>query len=140
MNRTPLFALIASLALAAPAMAEDKDLNIYSARHYPTDEALYGDFTKATGIRINRVDADDAGILARLKAEGAASPADVIFVVDAARLWRAEVDGLFKPIQSKVLNDAIPANLRSNPAADGGISWFGLSTRARIIVYDKVRV
>ena len=48
------------------------------------------------------------------------------------------MDGLFQPIQSKVLNDAIPANLRSAPAADGGISWFGLSTRARVIVYNKV--
>ena len=95
MRRTSLTVLLASLVLAAPAMAEDKVLNIYSARHYPTDEALYSDFTKATGIKINRVDADDAGILARLKAEGAASPADVILLVDASRLWRAEVDGLF---------------------------------------------
>ena len=91
---------IACLLSAASAMAQDKVLNIYSARHYPTDEVMYSDFTKATGIKINRVDADDAGILARLKAEGAASPADVILLVDAARLWRAEVDGLFLPIKS----------------------------------------
>ncbi|MGE4052789.1 MAG: Fe(3+) ABC transporter substrate-binding protein, partial [Piscinibacter sp.] len=85
-------ALAATLALAAalPAVAQEKVLNLYSARHYQTDEALYANFTKATGIRINRVDADDAGILARLKSEGSASPADVILLVDAARLWRAE--------------------------------------------------
>lgn len=134
----PALALLALLAStsALPAGAQDKVLNIYSARHYPTDEALYGDFTKATGIRINRVDADDAGILARLKAEGAASPADVILLVDAARLWRAESEGLFQPLQSKLLEDSIPATLRAS-AANGGISWIGLSTRARIVVYDK---
>jgi iron(III) transport system substrate-binding protein len=121
------------------AMAQDKVINLYSARHYPTDEALYSDFTKATGIKINRVDADDAGILARLKAEGAASPADVILLVDAARLWRAEVDGLFLPIKSKVLEEAIPVNLRAKPADNGGVAWFGLSTRARVIVYDKLK-
>ena len=80
--------LLAALAAALPAAAQEKVLNLYSARHYQTDEALYANFSKATGIRINRVDADDAGILARLKSEGSASPADVILLVDAARLWR----------------------------------------------------
>ncbi len=126
--------------LCAPAaQAQDKVLNLYSARHYPTDEALYSQFTQATGIRINRVDADDAGILSRLKAEGSASPADVILLVDAARLWRAEVDGLFLPVKSKVLETAIPEQLRAKPADNGGSAWFGLSTRARVIVYDTRR-
>ncbi len=138
MKRHTLLALLAGLALSAPLMAQDKVLNIYSARHYPTDEALYSDFTRATGIRINRVDADDAGILARLRAEGAASPADVILLVDASRLWRAEIDGLFQPIRSKVLEDAIPAQLRAKPA-DNGTAWFGLSTRARVVVFDKLK-
>ena len=133
---------LAALALVwgAPAQAQEQVVNLYSARHYSTDEALYNNFTKATGIKINRVDADDAGIIARLKAEGSASPADVILLVDAARLWRGEQDGLFLPIKSKLLEDAIPANLRAAPAADGGIPWFGFSTRARVVVYDKVRV
>lgn len=125
---------------ATTALAQEQVVNLYSARHYSTDEALYSNFTKATGIKINRVDADDAGILARLKAEGSASPADVILLVDAARLYKGEVDGLFQPIHSKVLNDAIPANLRSTPVADGGIAWFGLSTRARVVVYNKIKV
>ncbi len=120
--------------------AQEQTLNIYSARHYPTDEALYTDFTNATGIKLNRVDADDAGILARLKAEGTASPADVILLVDAARLWRGETEGLFQPIKSKVLDAAIPAQYRAKPAADGGTPWFGFSTRARVIVYNKVKV
>lgn len=129
-----------TLAAAGSAFADNGVVNLYSARHYATDEALYDNFTKATGIKVNRVDADDAGILARLKAEGTSSPADVILLVDAARLYRGEVDGLFLPIRSKTLEDVIPSNLRSQPAADGGISWFGLSTRARVIVYNKIKV
>jgi iron(III) transport system substrate-binding protein len=139
MTFSPAILSIVCLISATSAMAQDKVLNIYSARHYPTDEVMYSDFTKATGIKINRVDADDAGILARLKAEGAASPADVILLVDASRLWRAEVDGLFQPIQSKLLEDAIPANLRAKPTDKGGSAWFGLSTRARVVVFDKLK-
>jgi len=132
-----ILALLAAGTMAFAVHAQEKILNIYSARHYPTDEALYSDFTKATGIRIQRVDADDAGILARLKAEGAASPADVILLVDASRLWRAEMDGLFLPIKSAKLEEAIPAQLRAQAAENGGTPWFGLSTRARLVVYDK---
>ncbi len=131
---------ICVLAAAGAAFAQEQVVNLYSARHYATDEALYRGFTKATGIKVNRVDSDDAGIMARLKAEGTASPADVILLVDAARLYRGEADGLFLPVRSKVLEDAIPANLRATPAADGGIAWFGLSTRARVIVYNKAKV
>ncbi len=135
-------AVIAGLLLAAAtgaASAQEQVLNLYSARHYSTDEALYTNFTKATGIKINRVDSDDAGILARLKAEGAASPADVILLVDAARLYKGEVDGLFKPVKSKLLEDAIPAQYRG-PSGAEGTPWFGFSTRARVVVYDKVKV
>jgi iron(III) transport system substrate-binding protein len=128
-----------ALTAAAAALAQQPTLNLYSARHYQTDEALYDNFTKSTGIKLNRIDADDAGILARLKAEGAASPADVILLVDAARLWRAEVDGLFQPVKSKVLNSRIPTSLRGKD--DGrGARWYGFSTRARVVVYDKVKV
>lgn len=122
------------------AWAQEQVLNIYSARHYPTDEALYGNFTKITGVKINRVDADDAGILARLKAEGSASPADVILLVDASRMWRGEIDGLFQPVRSKILDDAIPLQYRGKANADGATPWFGFSTRARVVVYDKVKV
>lgn len=140
MNLKPL-ALAGILLLGATcAVAQDAVLNIYSARHYPTDEALYTNFTKTSGIKINRVDSDDAGILARLKAEGTASPADVILLVDAARLWRGEIDGLFQSIRSPVLEQAIPANLRSKADGEGHSSWFGFSTRARVIVYDRLKV
>jgi iron(III) transport system substrate-binding protein len=130
-------ALLASIPLAAAA--QEKVVNLYSARHYQTDEALYDGFTKATGIKINRVDGDDAGILARLKSEGAASPADVVLLVDAARLWRGETDGIFQPVKSAVLEQRIPANLQSKDG-DKGSQWFGFSTRARVIVYNKQTV
>lgn len=124
----------------ASAWADGPVINLYSARHYPTDEALYSDFSKATGIKINRVDSDDAGIIARLKAEGSSSPADVILLVDAARLWRGEIDGLFLPISSAVLEKSVPAQLRAKPNDEGRTAWFGLSTRARVVVYDKLKV
>jgi len=129
-----------SLLATSQALAQEQVVNIYSARHYPSDEALYSQFTRNTGIRINRVDADDAGILARLRAEGSASPADVILLVDAARLWRGEAEGLFQPVKSAVLDSAIPAQLRGAAGSDGASSWYGFSTRARVIVYDKIKV
>lgn len=128
---------LATAALAASA--QSGELNLYSARHYQTDEALYENFTKATGIKVNRVDADDAGILARLRSEGAASPADVIMLVDAARLWRAEQDGLFQSVKSATLESRIPAQLRDKDSGNGS-AWFGFSTRARVIVYSKQTV
>jgi len=132
--------LVAAAALSATAaQAQDKVLNLYSARHYQTDEGMYEAFTRTTGIKINRVDADDAGILARLRAEGAASPADVVMLVDAARLAVADSQGLFQPIKSAKLDAAIPANLRA-AATPEGVTWTGFSTRARVVVYDPTRV
>jgi iron(III) transport system substrate-binding protein len=129
----------ATLGAAFAVSAQEQVLNLYSARHYQTDEALYADFTKATGIKINRVDADDAGILARLRSEGTSSPADVILLVDASRLWRAEVEGLFQPVKSATLESRIPPQLRGKDEGAGS-QWFGLSTRARVIVYNKANV
>ncbi len=137
-----LFPIACTLLLASSGTwaQQDQVLNIYSARHYPTDEALYTNFTKSTGIKINRVDADDAGILARLKAEGAASPADVILLVDAARLWKGEVEGLFQPVQSRILNEAIAIQLRGKASPEGASAWFGFSTRARVVVFNQMKV
>ena len=131
---------IAGLLTSANSSAQESSINVYSARHYPTDEALYSNFSQSTGIKINRVDSDDAGILARLKAEGTASPADVILLVDAARLWKGEVEGLFQPIKSKLLNDAISSQFRGKTHSDGAVPWFGFSSRARIVVYNKLKV
>jgi iron(III) transport system substrate-binding protein len=132
------FAAVA-LATASLASAQQPVLNLYSARHYQTDEALYDNFTKATGIKINRVDADDAGILARLRSEGTASPADVILLVDAARLVRADAEGLFQPVKSQLLEQRIPIALRSKNDGEAS-SWFGFSTRARVIVINKANI
>ena len=100
---------------------------------------MYANFTKATGIRINRIDADDAGVITRLKNEGAASPADVVLLVDVARLWKAESDGLFQPVQSTVLEQRVPATLRGKDSGQGS-AWFGFSTRARVVVFNKATV
>ncbi|MFM6986992.1 MAG: extracellular solute-binding protein [Hydrogenophaga sp.] len=140
MFHTTRLPIVLALTLGAlSAHAQDKVLNIYSARHYQTDEVMYETFTRTTGIKINRVDADDAGIVARLKAEGAASPADVVLLVDAARMASADAQGLFQPIRSATLDAAIPAQLRAQAGKDG-VTWTGFSTRARVIVYDPLRV
>jgi iron(III) transport system substrate-binding protein len=132
--------LIAAAALIATgANAQESVLNLYSARHYQTDEQLYSNFTKQTGIKINRIEADDNALLERLKNEGKNSPADVILMVDAARLWRAQINGMFQPVKSKVLESRIPANLRARDDGKGS-EWFGFSTRGRIIVYNKAAV
>jgi iron(III) transport system substrate-binding protein len=121
--------------LLAPAIADDRVLNIYSSRHYQTDEALYGNFTKQTGIKINRIEASDDAIIERIRNEGAKSPADVLITVDAGRLWRAEQLGLFQPVKSAVLDARVPASFR-----EPGGQWYGFSLRARVIAYDKTKV
>ncbi len=128
--------LAAAIAVAGHALADDaKELNIYSSRHYQTDEALYNGFTEQTGIKINRIEDDADKLMARMQAEGAASPADVFITVDAGRIWRAEEAGLLQPVESAVLNERIPAALR-----DPNGQWYGFSRRARVIYYDKDRV
>jgi len=115
------------------AHAQEKVLNLYSARHYQTDEALYANFTKQTGVRINRIEGKEEELLERIKNEGANSPADVFITVDAARLEIADSLGLFAPVKSKLLDERIPDNLRTP-------TWMAFSTRARVIVYNKVAV
>ncbi|CAL94822.1 Fe(3+) ABC transporter substrate-binding protein [Azoarcus olearius] len=124
-------AVMAALGLAAlSANAADTELNLYSARHYQTDEALYSNFTKLTGIKINRIEAKEDELLERVRNEGANSPADVFITVDASRLAKADEAGIFAPVKSKVLEERIPAHLRAP-------NWFSYSTRARLIVYNK---
>lgn len=134
-----LVAAASMLSAAASVQAQENVLNLYSARHYQTDELLYANFTKQTGIKINRIEADDNALFERLVNEGKNSPADVIVMVDAARLYRAQVEGFFQPVKSPILDSRIPANLRAGDEGKGA-EWFGFSTRARIIVYNKVAV
>jgi iron(III) transport system substrate-binding protein len=129
------FVLAAALLAALPALAQEKVLNLYSSRHYQTDEALYTGFTKATGIKVNRIEAGEDALIERIRNEGERSPGDVLVTVDAGRLWRAEQLGIFQPVKSAVLESRIPANLR-----EPGGHWFGFSTRARLIAYNKAKV
>lgn len=117
---------------AAAPVADNGEVNIYSARHYDTDLALYDEFTAETGIKVNRIEADSDALIERIESEGEFSPADVFITVDAGRLWRAEEAGILSPVESDVLNERLPEHLRH---PDG--LWFGLSTRARIIIYNK---
>jgi iron(III) transport system substrate-binding protein len=131
-----LKATLVALTLVAafqPATAQEKVLNLYSARHYQTDDALYADFTKQTGIKINRIEGKEDELLERIRNEGANSPADILLTVDASRLAKAREMGLFAPLKSKVLESRIPAHLRTE-------EWASFSTRARVIVYNKARV
>ena len=126
----PCLAICLCVALADSVHAEEKELNLYSARHYQTDEALYSTFTRQTGIKINRIEGKEDELLERIKNEGTNSPADILLTVDAARLAAAHELGLLAPVKSKRLESRIPANLRAD-------DWFSFSTRARVIVYAK---
>ncbi|WP_310462256.1 extracellular solute-binding protein [Sphaerotilus sp.] len=126
-------AVLALTLLGQTAQAQDQVLNIYSARHYQTDEALYGNFTKATGIKINRIDGKEDELVERIRNEGTASPADLLITVDATRLEIADKLGLFQPVKSAVLESRIPASLHTP-------NWYSFSTRARVIVYNKTAV
>ena len=110
-------------------------LNLYTSRHYQTDEALYEGFTESTGIGINRIEGKGDALIERIKSEGANSPADILITVDAGRLWRAEQAGLFQEVASEVLEARIPASLRHVRGR-----WFGFSERARLIFYNKEMV
>nr|WP_315593138.1 Fe(3+) ABC transporter substrate-binding protein [uncultured Cupriavidus sp.] len=126
---------LALLTLPLAATAQEKVLNLYTARHYQTDEALYANFTKQTGIKINRIEGQEDPLLERIRNEGANSPADVFITVDIGRLWRAQQAGVFAPVKSKLLESRIPANYR-----DGNGEWFGFSARGRVIAYNKAAV
>lgn len=112
-----------------------RTLNLYSARHYDSDNQIYQSFTNATGIQINLIEAEADPLIERIKSEGTNSPADVLMTVDAGRLWRAEQEGLFQPVDSAVLREAVPENLRHPQGL-----WYGVSKRARVIMYDKTKV
>ncbi|GAB4212531.1 MAG: Fe(3+) ABC transporter substrate-binding protein [Synechococcales cyanobacterium] len=124
-----------SSVLPRQAWGQQKVLNLYSGRHYPSDQQLYDSFTAKTGIRVNLVEASSDALVERIVAEGRNSPADVLLTVDAGRLWRAEQAGLLQPIQSSALDAGVPSYLRH---PDG--LWFGLTRRARVIMYHKDRV
>ncbi|WNL38479.1 Fe(3+) ABC transporter substrate-binding protein [Halomonas sp. PAMB 3232] len=129
----PLAAAVIGAGAAASAQADE--VNIYSARHYDSDEVLYKAFTDETGIEVNVLEGDSDQLMERMQREGIASPADVMLTVDAGRLWRAEEDGLFQSVDSEVLNERLPEAMRHPEGL-----WFGFSQRARVIFYNPETV
>lgn len=133
-NFTCNLALAAALAaLAVPALADS--VNVYSSRHYDSDDALYQEFTDRTGIEVNRIEAKADELIARLEAEGDNSPADVFIAVDVGRVARAEEAGVLQPFDSDTIEARIPQHLRHPDKL-----WFGVAQRARIIFYARDRV
>ncbi|MGQ4645785.1 extracellular solute-binding protein [Lyngbya aestuarii] len=120
---------------AAGNKSNTGEVNLYSSRHYDTDDELYNKFTEETGIKVNLIEAQADKLTERIKSEGANSPADVLITVDIGNLWRAQQEGILQPLESPTLESAVPENLRSSEGY-----WYGLSKRARIIVYNKDKV
>lgn len=127
--------LTATLLLVLGSAAFAEEVNVYSAREEQLIKPLLDAFSQDTGIKVNLVTGDDDPLLERLKREGANSPADLLIMADAGRLYRAVENGNLQPVQSATLNQSIPANLR-----DPGKRWFGLTSRARVIFYNKATV
>ena len=135
MIRSKLGALALIAGIGAGAAAQAQEVNVYNSRHYNSDKAIYEAFTAKTGSKVNVIEGNHDELIQRMKSEGTGSPADLFITVDAGRLALAARDGLLAPAKSKTLDEVVPAHLR-NP--DG--MWYGLSTRARILVYAKDRL
>lgn len=127
-------ALLVSCSDAPEQETHDETISIYTTRHYDSDRTLYKAFEDKTGIRVRARDGSSTGLLEALKAEGEASPADLVISTDAGSLWRFQEAGLLQAVRSPALESAIPERFRE---PDG--YWFGLSKRARVIVYDPAR-
>ncbi|MEW6119527.1 MAG: extracellular solute-binding protein [Pseudomonadota bacterium] len=128
-----LFAALALSAAALPALAEE--VTVYSARNEQLIKPLFDAYTKENGVQVKFITDKEGPLMARLKAEGKNTPADMLLTVDAGNLWQASAEGLLRPIKSKVLDANVPAHLRD---PDG--EWVGLSVRARTLVYNTNKV
>lgn len=137
--RFSFLAVVVALVVAVPGAQSGagpvRVLNLYSARHYDSDELLYDGFASRTGIKVNLVEGDADQLIERIKAEGRNSPADVLLTTDAGRLWRAQEAGLFQRVASRTLEARIPANVREPNG-----HWYGFSIRARVLAYSRARV
>lgn len=111
------------------------EVNIYTSRHYDSDNFLYEDFTKTTGIKVNIISGKGEALIERIKSEGKNSAADIFFTADAGNLWKLQKDGHFRSIKSERIINAIPSNLRG-PKNE----WVGIAKRARVIFYHPERV
>jgi len=132
MIRTVSAVLATSVLAGAAGMAAAQEVNIYTSRHYDTDERLYQGFTEETGITVNRIEGNADELMARLQAEGSNSPADIFMTVDAGRIYRALDAGLLQSAHSDVLDARIPVEMRHPEDM-----WYAFSLRARVIYYDR---
>jgi iron(III) transport system substrate-binding protein len=138
-------ALIGAAALAAgslaaalvvrPAPAADPEVHVYSSRSHYGSERVFEEFSRETGIKVRIFGGNNNEVFERLRAEGPNTPADALVTVDAGNLWNAARAGLLQPVESRVLNENVPAHLR-----DPENRWFGLAVRARTIMYSTERV
>ncbi len=135
----PLLALTLSTSVSCthngPSGGAAREVNVYSHRHYDTDKALFEAFTRSTGIKVNLILADDDEVLARMEQEGERSPCDLLITSDAGRLGQARMRGLLRPVRSAVLDSVVPGALR-----DPEGHWYGLTMRARVLAYNKLKV
>lgn len=129
------FAVILACLAGACAWADERELVVYSARNEHLIKPLFDAYTDKTGVRIRFITDKEGPLLERLKAEGESSPADLLMTVDAGNLWHAAQEGVLRPVKSEVLEKSVPEAYR-----DPEGRWFGLSLRARTIVYNNRRV
>ncbi|MCK5515875.1 MAG: extracellular solute-binding protein [Desulfobulbaceae bacterium] len=132
-----IIALILLVLVSFPVYvsAVSEEIVIYSARKEHLIKPLFDQYTKKTGVKIKYITGNEGVLLERLKAEDKNTPADMLITVDAGNLWHAAQEGVLQPVKSDVLEASIPENLR-DPAGN----WFGLSVRARTIVYNTEKV
>jgi iron(III) transport system substrate-binding protein len=130
-----IFALTGLILFSCGPGSDQEVVNVYTHRHYEADQKLFDMFTEATGIKVNVVSATADELIQKLELEGVNSPADVLITVDAGRLHRAESKNLLQQVNSEILNKNIPSKFR-----DPQGYWFGLTYRARVLVYNKENV
>ena len=135
MNSVLRFLAIAVISLVTVGSSFAKEVNLYTSRHYDSDDALYQKFTDATGIKVNVISGKGKALMERLASEGANSPADVFISVDAGNLWKVQKDGMFQSIDSSTINSIVPENLRGP-----NNEWVGIAKRSRVIYYNPVNV
>ena len=121
--------------MASPAAANEREVRVYSGRHYNTDRQVFKEFNQKTGIKVRLIEASGISLIERLKREGSQSRADVILLVDAARINNAADSGLLQPINNPNLISNVPENYR-----DSGNRWFGLTRRVRSIIANPNKV
>lgn len=130
-----LVLLAGLMILPQLGFAGNNEIVVYSARKEHLIKPLFDAYTEKTGVKIEYITGKEGALLERLKAEGKNTPADMLITVDAGNLWQADQEGVLQPVDSQILANAIPENLR-----DPDNTWFGLSVRARTIVYNTDKV